>query len=255
MIEEIRELLDSYAAWVREKSSLREVDHETVEITTPYLDRNNDYLQIFAREESGELLLSDGGETIRELALSGCDLESPKRRSLFRTAVNGFGVRLKDDELQVSASRANFAVRKHNLVQAMLAVNDLFYLAKPTILSLFREDVEGWLRADDVRFLASVNLLGKTGFSYHFDFAIPASKAHGERLVNAISHPDKTSTGNLIFAWMDTSEVRSPTSRCFAMLNDTERVVPKTLVDALNNYGIHSFPWSQRDEALPALRG
>jgi len=33
---------------------------------------------------------------------------------------------LNDGRLEIQASPDNFAVRKHNLVQAMLAVNDLF---------------------------------------------------------------------------------------------------------------------------------
>lgn len=46
MIDEVRGLLDQYAQWVRDKSILREVNDPYVEITTPYLDRHNDYTQI-----------------------------------------------------------------------------------------------------------------------------------------------------------------------------------------------------------------
>ena len=33
--------------WLKDKTTLREVDGEWVEITTPYLDRHNDALQIY----------------------------------------------------------------------------------------------------------------------------------------------------------------------------------------------------------------
>ena len=39
MIDEVRGLLDQYAQWVRDKTILREVNEQYVEITTPYLDR------------------------------------------------------------------------------------------------------------------------------------------------------------------------------------------------------------------------
>ena len=42
MIDEVRGLLDQYAQWVRDKSILRVVNDQYVEITTPYLDRHND---------------------------------------------------------------------------------------------------------------------------------------------------------------------------------------------------------------------
>ena len=52
---------------------------------------------------------------------------------------------MKDSELQVTATSQNFARQKHNLLQAMLAVNDLFYLAQSFTSSLFYEDVVAWL--------------------------------------------------------------------------------------------------------------
>ena len=45
MIDEIQKLLDEYAVWLRHKTTLREVNQEWLEITSPYLDRHNDYIQ------------------------------------------------------------------------------------------------------------------------------------------------------------------------------------------------------------------
>lgn len=144
MIDEIRKLLDDYAAWLRDRTFLRDLK-DVVEITTPYLDWHNDYIQIYAKRVNGNFLLTDDGYTITDLEQSGCKLESRKRQHLLRMTLNGFGVQLHDDALQVHASRDNFAGRKHNLAQSILAVNDLFYLAAPTVASLFFEDVVAWL--------------------------------------------------------------------------------------------------------------
>ena len=54
----------------------------TVEITTPYLDRNNDYLQIYA-QRAGFVFLTDDGLTIGDLEQTGA-LNSPKRQDLSR---------------------------------------------------------------------------------------------------------------------------------------------------------------------------
>ena len=78
MIDEVRGLLDQYAQWVRDKSILREVNDQYVEITTPYLDRHNDYTQIYVRKDDGGFVLTDGGDTIQDLRASGCDLETSK---------------------------------------------------------------------------------------------------------------------------------------------------------------------------------
>jgi hypothetical protein len=129
MMEEIQQLLDRYAAWLKDKTSLREVQ-DWVEITTPYLDRHNDYLQIYAKARNGGYVLTDDGYMIADLERSGCKIDSPKRRALLDITLHGFGVILSETALEVHATRDNFALRKHNLVQAMLAVNDMFYLAE-----------------------------------------------------------------------------------------------------------------------------
>ena len=148
MIEEVRALLDEYQAWLREKTVLRELG-DWVEITTPYLDRHNDCLQIYAARDGGSWVLSDDGFIISDLEISGCALDTPKRRALLDVTLAGFGVKRENsgNTLTVRASQGSFASRKHSLLQAMLAVNDLFYLASPTIANLFYEDVASWLDA------------------------------------------------------------------------------------------------------------
>ena len=95
MLSEIKELLDNYSLWPRDKTTLRQIDENWVEITTPFLDRHNDYIQIYAKRENGKYLLSDDGLTIEDLIMSGCNLDTPKRQSLLNVTLNGFGVKKK----------------------------------------------------------------------------------------------------------------------------------------------------------------
>ncbi|MGI9228635.1 MAG: DUF1828 domain-containing protein, partial [Gammaproteobacteria bacterium] len=45
--------------------------------------------------------------------------------------LNGFGVQMEGKDLQIHASSNDFPLKKHNLVQAILAVHSIFYLAAP----------------------------------------------------------------------------------------------------------------------------
>ena len=185
-MEEIQILMDQYVAWLRSKTTLRQVD-DWIEVTTPYLDRNNDYLQIYARRQNGSYILTDDGHILEELELSGCKLESPKRMALLQMTLNGFGVKLVDGALEIRAAREDFPLRKHNLVQAILAVNDLFYLAAPVVASVFLEDVKSWMELSGVRFLPNVKFSGASGYDHLFDFAIPAFNSAPERIIRAIN--------------------------------------------------------------------
>ncbi|MGQ0815586.1 MAG: DUF1829 domain-containing protein [Gemmatimonadota bacterium] len=247
MIDEISALLDQYSRWLRDKNVLREVNDRYVEITTPYLDRHNDYTQIYVRKENGAFLLTDGGDTIQDLRSSGCDLETKKRKDLLTATLNGFGIQREGDALVVRATAQSFPVRKHNLVQAMLAVNDLFYLAVPVVASLFLEDVMAWFELHDIRYTPNVKFTGKSGYDHTFDFVVPASRRAPERPVRAVNRPSRDLAESLAFSWVDTREVRPPTSRFYAFLNDEERRPPPSILDALKNYEIIPIIWGDRD--------
>ena len=247
MLEEIRALLDQYSAWLRDKTNLREVN-DWVEITTPYLDRHNDYLQIYARRENGSFLLTDDGHTIRDLELSGCNLGTSKRQDLLKMTLNGFGVRSNSGALEVTASPESFPLRKHSLMQAMLAVNDLFYLAEPMVKSLFYEDVVAWLDAAEVRYTPSVKFTGKSSYDHLFDFVIPKSSKEPERILRAINRPSRDTAESFIFSWSDTRDVRPPASRAYAVLNDAEQAITAGVLEALRSYQIRPVAWSRREE-------
>ncbi|MDE0088038.1 MAG: DUF1828 domain-containing protein [Candidatus Poribacteria bacterium] len=131
MIKDIQNLINDYHVWLKDKTVLHQID-QWIEITTPYLNRHNDYLQIYVKKTNGGFLLTDDGYIIDDLKQSGCKLDNQKNQELLQMTLNSFGVKKDGNELQVHASAENFASRKHNLVQAMLAVNDMFYLAIET---------------------------------------------------------------------------------------------------------------------------
>lgn len=253
-VQEIETLLNDYRAWLRDKTTLREVDGSWVEITTPYLDRHNDALQIYARSEDGGYVLSDDSYTVHDLEASGCNLNTEKRKDLLKMTLNGFGVRMNNEALEVHASPENFAARKHNLVQAILAVNDLFYLASPIVESLFFEDVVAWLESNDIRYTPKVKFTGTSGFDHLFDFVIPRSpRKQPERIIQAINRPTRDNAEAFIYAWSDTREVRPPESKPYAVLNDVEQPISGGVLDAFRNYQIRPVPWSHRAEVVTEL--
>ncbi len=250
--QDFRTLVDRYMSWLKDRTSIREVE-DCVEITTPYLDRHNDYLQIYTKRANGGFVLTDDGYVLDDLELSGCKIDSPKRQAMLRTTLNGFGVQSNGKALEVKASLENFPLRKHNLVQAMLAVNDLFYLASPTIASLFHEDVTAWLDLSEIRYTPSVKFTGKSGYDHRFDFVIPKSSQQPERIIRAINRPNRETAQAMAFSWIDTKEVRSPDAHTYAILNDSEQSASESVLDAMRSYEVDPIPWSGRDEMREVL--
>lgn len=246
-MSEVRDLVTRYHDWLRDKSVVRQLD-DWSEITTPFLDRHNDYVQIYARRENGGFLLTDDGYTLQDLALSGCELGSPHRLAVLQSILNGFGVRKHGQELQLHTNTEEFARRKHNLIQAILAVNDLFVLARPTVKSIFFEDVEQWLDLMEIRYVPRVKITGTTGYDHVFDFVVPKSKTRPERFLRAIAGPNRERAESLAFAWHDTRNARIASAEAYAILNDEERLVPSNVTEALRAYDVTPVPWSVREQ-------
>ena len=247
MIQEVQKLIDEYTSWLKDKTRLRKVD-DWVEITTPYLDRHNDYIQIYAKKERDGYLLTDDGYTIDDLEQSGCRLDSEKRRKLLAITLNGFGVSLNNKALEVHSSPESFALKKHNLVQAILAVNDMFYMAVPIVASIFYEDVVSWLDLNDIRYTPKVKFAGKSGYDHLFDFVIPKSRKQPERILKTINRPSRDTAQAITFAWIDTKDTRPPGSRAYVVLNDSRNKVQPGVIDALRNYDVNPILWSKREE-------
>jgi hypothetical protein len=250
----LEDLKKVYIDFLKERTTLKQIDH-FIEITTPFLDRHNDYIQIYAESLSDKAFrLSDAGETISDLLLYGVDIKTPKRQKVLTEILNGFGVSFDEEtkDLFSTCSLENYALKKHNLLQAILSVDDMFYLAKPHIKSFFYEDVTKWLDQSDVRYSENIKLEGKTGFDYKFDFLIPKSKEAPERLIKAINHPDRKSAESFIMAWDDTREKRHSDTKAFAFLNDLEPI-KDDIIYALKTREIEPIMWTERTDYLEQL--
>lgn len=252
--QECQKLIDAYVEWLRKGLSVDALEG-ACELTTPFLDRHNDHLQVYAIKRNGIIELTDDGYVLSDLRTSGLDIDTPKRRDVLQAVLNGFGIQLDKEtgNLLVEASERNVGQRLHSLVQAMLAVNDMFVMAQPRVASFFWEDVRAFLDEHDVRYSPRVKLAGRTGFDHPIDFLIPRSRAQPERLIQAINAPNKNTIGSYLFVLTDTREARGPDSKAYAFLNDADREVGGDVVEALESYEVVPALWSRREDYAETL--
>jgi hypothetical protein len=256
MRDECQKLIDSYVDWLRQGLSVEEVGG-ACELTTPFLDRHNDHLQVYAIRQNGKIVLSDDGYILSDLRTSGLEVDTPKRKMVLDSVLNGLGVRVENNRLLVEASVNNLAQRLHSLVQAMLAVSDMFVMAQPRVASFFFEDVRAFLDSHDIRYTARVKLAGKSGYDHGVDFLIPKSRKRPERILQAIAAPKKENIFAYLWTLSDTRAARIGDSEqeaeAYAVLNDQERAVGGDVIEALNAYRVTPAVWSHRDQYVDAL--
>jgi len=126
-LKEARKMIDGYARWLADNTELQQALDGWTEITTPFLDRHNDCLQIYLRREAeGGWTLTDFAYTIRNLSTAGIDAEAPQMRRFINEAIIGQGVRRDGEDICASArNSADLPDRLHALIQAMLAVDGI----------------------------------------------------------------------------------------------------------------------------------
>ncbi len=249
--QECEQLIEDYLEWLRKGLSIESLEN-ACELTTPFLDRHNDHLQIYAAKENGKIVLTDDGYILSDLRTSGVELTT-KRKVILDSVLNGFGVRREENRLMVEASHRNIGQRIHTLILAMLTVNDMFVMAQPRVASFFWEDVRSFLDQHDVRYSPRIKIAGRSGFDHAIDFLIPKSKIHPERFIQTINAPNKSTIGTCLFALGDVRESRSEKSEAYVFLNDTKREIGGDMIEALESYEVKPTLWTHREEYVEAL--
>lgn len=243
---DIQKLIDDYANWLKSEISFEKLG-EYYEITTPYLDSANDYLQIYVRQDGNDILFTDDGATLSGLEMNGFQL-TPNRKTLLKSILLQYGVSLQDNQLVCRGNAHNFPQKKHLFVQAMMRVDDMFMTAKSKTASFFLEDVQNYFADHDIFYTDNVQFTGTSGFSHNYEFLLQRSRSKPERLCRTLNNPNKSSMGNILFAWGDTKPSRRDDSRLIVFLNDSNNIA-RGIEDAFANYDVSVIKWSERELA------
>lgn len=72
------QLVETYAHWLKEKVKVKKIG-DVCELTTPFVDRHNDYMQIYIKATPSGVVLTDDGYIIRDLEISGLEFNTERR--------------------------------------------------------------------------------------------------------------------------------------------------------------------------------
>ena len=244
---------EKYIKWLEQEISVNKIG-EYLEITSPFLDRYNDYLQVYAKlEADDEIILTDDAYIINNLQMSGVDINSSKRKQVLESFLNKYSVKLEEDALVTKSGIEDFPQKILFLMQAMLNIDDMFMLSQNKVASIFLEDVTEFLDSRDIFYSKDVSFVGKSGFIYSYEYLLQRTKEKPERLCKVINNPNKQNFQNTIFMWNDTKETRDNDSQLIVFLNDENRI-DATVIEGFKNYDVNTIPWSEREKHLELLR-
>lgn len=245
-------LKEQYVKWLDDEISVKKIE-EYLQITSPFLDRFNDYLQVYAKiDKNNEILLTDDSYIINNLQDSGIDITSPKRKQLLDSFLRKYRINLEDKSLSIKSSIEEFPQKILFLMQAMINIDDMFMLSQNRVDSLFLDDIKGFFDKNEIFYTENVNFLGKSGFFYSYEYLLQRTKEKPERLCKVINNPNKQNLQNTLFMWNDTKETRNKDAQLIVFLND-ENKIDSGVIEGFKNYEVNTILWSEKEKSLDIL--
>jgi len=250
----IQQMIDDYANWLKSEIVISPYG-EYYELTTPYLDRFNEYLQIYVKQdELGRISMTDDGCIIGNLLSSGITFKSGSNRKLMLDKIIcNYALQLNENSITTIATMQDFSQKKHNMVQAMLAIDNMFEISRDNTKDIFVEDIQTFFDANEIYYSKDLSLIGKTGSLYTYEFHFQRTKQKPERFCKVINKLQEDSRNTTIFNWIDTQEKRKNEGKLVVMLNDENNVSPKD-IEAFEQYDIEPILFSSRKESMSLFK-
>lgn len=242
----IQGLIDDYAQWLKTEIKFEKIG-EYYEISTPFLNSENDHIQFYVRLDGDIIYFTDDGFTVDQLVTNGFQLNT-NRKKMLDNVLKQYGVELSGNEIVSKADIRSFPQKKHMYIQAIMKVDDLFMTVRSRNISNFTDDIQHFFAQKDIFYSDNVQFAGISGFSHNYEFLLQRSKNKPERLCRVMNNPTKNNLGNILFAWNDTKPARREDSQLVVLLNDKNSIA-KGVEEAFLNYDAKVVKWSEKDTA------
>ena len=178
------------------------------------MDRNSDYIQLYVRQSpAGIFTIYDDQDTLHDLQSCGCEF-TPARKAMLEYLTRRAGISIENTgNLTVSCAEAELAQKKHDLIQTILTVNDMFYSYDTA--TCFNNVIAKLLVDKDVPFVSDYKIEGASGLDNFFDIIIPASRQGNERFIFINNCVSETSINNIVYLCRDIMPTPRPGKRMF----------------------------------------
>lgn len=254
-----KDLSAVYIKWLTENIEFNNLAENVVRIDTPFYDRHNDSLILYAKKDhhKGPLILTDGGYTLDDLESDGIYINRSKhKKEVLNESLHSYGVKLHADtnELYIHSSKNVFPQDKHKLLQAMLFVNDMFLTSKKHVKNFFIEDVSNYLEENDIRALPNASYVGSSGMSHKFEFSIPGIKDIPDKLIKVLSSPKNSTYAKALVTDVEQTRnaLRRPTI-FYTFINDKESEIDESTIALLEQADIKTIPFNKRKDFTEEL--
>jgi len=226
-----------------------------VRIRTPYLYPDGDIIDLYWKEQNGQQILSDLGETLRWLETQSPSKQLSKKQELLLQDIRlTHGVEVYRGTLLLRLSpQESLGAAITRLAQAALGTADLWFLSRSRLTSSITDDIADFLTDKNIRFTQNEKIIGRSGRPRRVDF----QTFHPRRtsFIEVLSTGNKSAANqrvDTVFAtWSEFShfKVGQQPTRFISLFDDTLNVWTDDNIVQLQDVSDVVY-WSRPDELL-----
>ena len=254
MVEDCKQLVELYLGELEGSFNVYDTEGGCV-IVTPFMRTDNDMIEIgVERMPDGRLLLTDYGETLAFLNLTGVNVSRSldARRVIAQTAKR-FRVEIGEDDISTYASEKQLGQALKGMIDAVNDVSHLVYKRQRRPPLSFDDKVEKVLISNGIQYEPNFPVQGRAE-THRFRFYVNGRyRALIEPLTATSPGSAHAKAQRLAFRWVDVGEANVD-MRKLAVIDDEgvrETVWRGRPLEVLSGYGDGVVLWSQIDQ-LPS---
>ena len=239
--------------------SCTEAANGYVRIRTPYLYPDGDIIDLFYKKvESGKMVLTDLGETLRWLRMQSISRERSKKQNLLINDIcQTHGIQPPyRGMLIVQATSQNLVDEMTQLAQVCMRVADLWFTLRGSSQMTMVEEVADFLKEHRVKFEERVKYRGRSGTMRTVDFRTltPNRNAFVYVLSTGSTTVTKNRVDTVAASWLDLStfQIGDKPLRFVSLFDDTVDVWNQNNFNMLSEQSDVAY-WSRPDEFLEIL--
>jgi hypothetical protein len=249
-----QEAIERYLSSLKEGFTCVPMENK-LRIVTPYLYPDNDLIEVFVEElPSNQIRVTDLTETLRHLHARGFDVfESPKRKFMVETIASRTGVELFNGQLAKTGEVNQLGDLLFDVIVVARGVSDLIYTSKTFEPATFSEEVEAFLRNNNIPVEPKVKLVGISGKSYTVNFKVTIVTTRFLQALSPVAVAGlKPKVDATVRMWVDINHELS-TEQKVTILNDIDFEWRPYDVNILKRLSMVSF-WTRKEDLLRTLR-
>lgn len=249
------DFVEIYSNWLKKNTFQEKVGTDIWKITTPFLDRHNDFIQIYIKKIGKDrYCLTDDSYVVSDLKASGFEFTTPKRIDLFNSIVRGYGVKYDEEKQELSAEvdLDEIGQRKNDFLQCLFEVSDMFDLVID--MSPFSQIVKKYFDENEVRYSENQRVRGEH-YEVRFDFGVVVIKDH-LRIQNYITTVNNAGYRAKIesILWSFTEIRRVENYQGLLLFNDEVAELPNRYNKPLEELKVEPISWSERKSILQYVK-